>query len=206
MRPGGGLPRFGETGCESSAANEMGVLCQNCCMARALDFGRLPELVETVATGVAHAGRHVDLPAGFIRVGLPVPTEDGTKTERAERSVAALPDERLPEIARLMLADGIDEARSRNAMEDLLWAAEATSAIPKRTRRDIAGSLELEEFLPAYDRFKALLDRLWILGGEFDSLFSGDDGRSLSAQIDQHVRRNPGDWTADVLFERLGRV
>jgi dienelactone hydrolase len=72
-------------------------------MASHIDFGRLRELVDSVAGMIAHAGTQAVLPDGFVRVGLPVPTEDGTKSERAQRSVAAVPDERLPEVARHML-------------------------------------------------------------------------------------------------------
>ena len=120
-------------------------------------------MVDGVADLIAHAGPHRVLPDGFAHVGLLVPAEDGTKTERAQRSVAAVPDERLPEIARLMLAHGIMDAGARNAIQDELWAAETAPDIPKRARRDIARSLDLDAFLPAYDHFKAMLEGLWDL-------------------------------------------
>jgi hypothetical protein len=71
-------------------------------MANHIDLARLRELVDGVACVIAHAGTHRVQADGFVRVGCPVPTEDGTKSERAQRGVAAVPDERLPEIARPM--------------------------------------------------------------------------------------------------------
>jgi len=173
-------------------------------MASDLDAGRLRELVDGVAVKTAHDGRHVDIPTSFARVGLPEPAGDGTKTERAQRSVAAVPDEQLPEIARLMLAHGAVNAATRNEIQELLWLAHPGPRIQKRTRHEIARSLDLDEFLPAYDKFKALLDNIWVLGEEFFPLLSGSVGQSLRAQIDQHVQRNPGDWTAEYLFDQLG--
>ncbi|MBQ1009403.1 hypothetical protein KBX53_00210 [Micromonospora sp. M51] len=172
-------------------------------MASDLDIGMLCELVDVVAKTIAHAGRHQDLPDQFTRVGLPVPTQDGTKTERAQRSVAAVSDERLPEIARLMLAHGLLSAGTRNAIQDVLWAVEATPDIPKRTRREIARSLDIGTFLPAYPQFRRMLEDLWDLDANPLAGFLLND-TSLGGQIDQHVQRNPGDWTAEVLFENLG--
>ncbi|MEU8048090.1 hypothetical protein AB0B71_28585 [Micromonospora echinofusca] len=174
-------------------------------MASHIDLSRLRELIDVAADGIAHSGPHRLLPDGFARVGLPVPTEDGSKSERAKRSVAAVPDERLPQVARLMLAQCVVDPSTRNAVQDVLWAAEPALAIPKRTRRDVARSLDLDDFLPFYNRFKALLHSLWVLGEEpFPLLLPDGGGWSLGAQIDRHVHRNPGDWTAEDLFDNLG--
>lgn len=173
-------------------------------MASDLDHEQLRALVRGVAVTVAHAGRHVDLPASFTRVGLPVPSGDGSKTERAERSVADVPDAALPEIARAMLAHGALDSRTRNALQDVLWAAEPAPEIPKRTRRGIARGIDLDIFRPAYAQFKDMLNRIWDLGGDpFDGWLSGQDN-SLGGQIDRHVLRFPGDWTAEELFDQLG--
>ena len=53
----------------------------------------------------------------------------------------------------------------------------------------------------------ALLDRLWVLGG--DDLFAlafGSNESSLRGRIEQHVLRNPGDWSAEYLFDELGAI
>lgn len=169
----------------------------------ATDLDRLRGLVTHVALAVAHSGRHVDIAPGFAAVGLPVPSDEGSKTERAQRAAAAVPDERLPEIAQQMLARRVTDAATRNAMQDLLWAAEQVPDIPKRTRRDIARTLDLGVFLPAYAKFKTMLQSLWDLGAD---PFGGwlDRDTSLGGEIDQHVARNPGDWSAEDLFDRLG--
>ncbi len=172
-------------------------------MASELDLGTLRSLVGDVATSIAHAGRHVDLPDAFARVGLPVPDEAGnSKTQRAQLSVAALADEQMPGIARAMLAHTVMDASIRNAIQDVLWAGEPRHEVPKRTRREIARELDLDQFLPAYGRFKAMLAAVWDLGAEPSGGFGMTD-TSLGGRIDQHVARNP-DWSAEVLFDELG--
>ena len=49
----------------------------------------------------------------------------------------------------------------------------------------------------------ALLDRLWVLDDARSASWP-DDSTSLRAHIERHVFRNPGDWTAEDLFEQLG--
>jgi very-short-patch-repair endonuclease len=44
---------------------------------------------------------------------------------------------------------------------------------------------------------------LWVLGRDPFSIFTGVD-TSLRANIEQHVFRNPDDWTTEYLFEQLG--
>jgi hypothetical protein len=92
---------------------------------------------------------------------------------------------------------------TRNEIQDVLWADQAAQEIPKRTRREIAQALELRDLVYSPDRFSALLSRLWVLGSGSLSFFTGVD-TSLRANIEQHVYRNPGDWTTEDLFEQLG--
>jgi AbiJ N-terminal domain 3 len=173
-------------------------------VASQIDFGNLRRLVDGEAVKVAHAGTHQELPASFARVGLPVPSEKGTKTELGRMSVALLTDDELPEVARRMLASGGVEPGTRNAFQDVLWAADGAPPIPKRTRREIARTLDLDEFLPNYARFRHLLENLWDLGYDWVPFTTSVDGWSLGARIDRHVCNNPGDWTAEVLFEEFG--
>lgn len=171
-------------------------------MGNSYDLGKLRELIEVAADGIAHAGPTRELVAGLASVGLPDPPEGNTKSQMAASSVAAAPDERLPEIAQRILDRGAEPAL-RNALQDTLWAAEPALDIPKRLRREIARDLDLEPYLPGYPHFKAMLHQLWDLStDDFGSFFGNNT--SLSGQIDQHVRRNPGDWTAEDLFENLG--
>ncbi|MER6589674.1 AbiJ-related protein [Micromonospora chalcea] len=171
-------------------------------MGTSYDLGKLRELVGVAADRIAHAGTTRELVARLARVGLPDPAEGNTKSQLAASSVAVTPDERLPEIAQRILDNGI-QPDLRNAIQDTLWAAEPAPDIPKRLRREIARDLDLEPYLPGYNRFKAMLHDLWDLSSDAFGSFFGND-TSLGGQIDQHVRRNPGDWTAEDLFEKLG--
>jgi hypothetical protein len=171
-------------------------------MGNSYDLGKLREWIEFAADRIAHAGPTRVLVAGLASVGLPDPPEGKTKSQLAASSVAATPDECLPEIAQRIL-DRDAEPALRNALQDLLWAAEPVPDIPKRLRREIARDLDLEPYLPGYPHFKAMLHELWDLSADDFGSFFGND-TSLGGQIDQHVRRNPGDWTAEDLFQNLG--
>ena len=50
------------------------------------------------------------------------------------------------------------------------------------------------------------MDSLWILDEGFVPFLSGTDSWSLHAQVDRRVRRNPGDWTAEKLLDKLGAL
>jgi hypothetical protein len=49
----------------------------------------------------------------------------------------------------------------------------------------------------------ALRESLWVVSDSQLGFFAQDPA-SLRGQIGQHVLRNPGDWTAEDLFEQLG--
>jgi hypothetical protein len=90
----------------------------------------------------------------------------------------------------------------RVTLEDVVWAAQCPVEILKKTRRDIARALDLEDLTFAPERFMSLLDRLWVLGGLLDLLM--DESSTLRGQIRRHVLRNPGDWSTEDQFEALG--
>jgi len=114
-----------------------------------------------------------------------------------------LPDTHLPKVAKKVLIHQALDAKTRNAIQDLLWAGEGPLQIPKRTRREIARGLNLTDLVHSADRFRTMLDCLWVLDDDpLRSLF--DRTASLGARIDQHVFRNPGDWSTEELFEYLG--
>jgi hypothetical protein len=83
----------------------------------------------------------------------------------------------------------------------LLWAGQGAVEIPRKARREIAQDLDPADVAFKPDRFTALLDCLWVLGAPLDTWTGGS---SLRGQIDRHVFRNPGDWSAEDLFEALG--
>lgn len=103
---------------------------------------------------------HRELPAVCAEIGLPVPPEEGTKRERLDASLAALPDAELPAVARNALTRLQLPPDKRNKLEDVLWAGEGALPVPKRVRREIARDLDPEDFVRAGGRLWELLDRL----------------------------------------------
>ena len=91
---------------------------------------------------------------------------------------------------------------ARFAIEDVLWAHRGDPEIPQRTKREIARELDLDAVTRNADRFMALLDRLWVPDSPLDPWTDGSS--SLRGQVHRHVLRNPGDWSAEDLFEELG--
>ncbi|WP_223167998.1 hypothetical protein [Nonomuraea sp. SYSU D8015] len=171
-------------------------------MARGLDLEALRGLVAGVVFDLA-SHSHRELGPICEGLGVSVPDEAfGSKRDRIGQGLADLADADLPMVAERVLQQLQVSPATRNMIQDVLWAGHGTLEIPARTRRDIARDLDLADFLPYSSRFKALLARLWVLdNGPLDWLIEA--GATLSAQIDRHVFRNPGDWTAEDLFEQL---
>ncbi|WP_026342624.1 hypothetical protein [Nocardia sp. BMG111209] len=160
---------------------------------------------------------HKTMTQEYQRLGLiepPLqPMEEGrSKAQRAEAVWKSLGDDELEHLAAQLLADGTLTAAQRNEIEDILWIDVPTVGIPKRVRREIAADLVFEDLTAvARDRFDAMLERLWDLGPAelFGGIF-GDSPRfgapTLRQQILQHVHRNPGDWTGEEFFDKLGAI
>lgn len=146
---------------------------------------------------------HRELSDECVRLGLPEPPSEGTKRERIGASLGALQDADVPKAAERVLTSTLRlDAELRNSIQDKLWSNIGTPELPKRTRREIAHVLDLTAFNHA-DAFMELIERLWVLESDFVSEFLGFS-QSLRTQIEQHIFRNPGDWTAEQLFEHLG--
>jgi very-short-patch-repair endonuclease len=176
-------------------------------MSGAIDLVRLRQLVGGVVATLGDYYTHEKLSEACERLGLPEPPgrDEGTKRQRVETSFAALTAAALPGVAERILVSGEPpqpDAATRNAIQDVLWAGQGAIEIPKRTRREIARDLDLGDLTFKPDQFMALLDRLWVLGTPLDPWSEGSSG--LRARIDRHVFRNPGDWSAEDLFEELG--
>jgi AbiJ N-terminal domain 3 len=170
-------------------------------MADGIDLVQLRNLVGLVIGDPARY-THRSLSEELTRLGMPEPPDEGSKRERIEGSLAALPDADLPAVAVLILASGFSmQAAARNAIQDILWAAKGSAEVPKKARRKLARALDLGELVQNVGRFRELLDQLWVLN---DDPFGWPDSSSPGAQIEQHVFRNPGDWDAEDLFEALG--
>ena len=127
---------------------------------------------------------------------------------RVARSLAALPDTGLPAVAERIVSGTMPLSSgpvARFAIEDVLWADGGAPEVPKRIRREIARDLDrvLDVLTRKADRFMALLESLWDVN-DSQLGFLARDLTSLRGQIEQHVLRNPGDWTTEDLFEHLG--
>ncbi|MFI6530717.1 AbiJ-related protein [Streptomyces uncialis] len=174
-------------------------------MAASRDRSTLRQLVGEVAARLG-TNTHATLNEAFAKVGMP-PSDEGTKHERVERSFAQVSDSDLPVVAQSLLAGGYANTAQRHRIEDLLWAESSPPEIPRRIRRELARSLDLADIVRNEGRFMALLERFWVLRDEMSSLvdaFFGSPGPSLRRDIEQHVLRNPGDWSAEDLMENIG--
>lgn len=177
-------------------------------MAGEMDLLVLRQRVEGVLGDFARMWRHQDIGPECERLGLPEPPPEGecTKRERVSRSLAALADDRLPAVAARIVAGTMPLSSgpaARFAIEDVLWAGRGPE-IPKRTRREIARDLDLDVVTGKADRFTVLLDSLWVLDDDSLGFLTRDTAAGLRGRIDRHVFRNPGDWSAEDLFEQLG--
>lgn len=175
-----------------------------------MDLVKLRRDLREPAEAYVAGHTHEEFDAACERLGLPVLAreEGATKRKRFERCFAALPDDGLSAVAEriLGLEDRPLDAKTRNVIQDGLWAGQQVPEISVRIRREIASALEpqLQDLIEQGDRFWMLLDRFWVL--DTDLSFLLNDGTGLRAQIDQHVFRNPGDWTVVELFEQLGAL
>jgi hypothetical protein len=172
-------------------------------MAGTTDVAALRAAVARIAQRISQSATHKTLDDELMQLGLPASTSGDSKAERAESSVAAASDAQLPEVARRVLTDSrwLDAA-TRNRLQDLLWAGQLHLPIPKRARRDIARALGWDDLLEHYERFRTLLDALYVLDDDPFVAFAGRD-RGLGARLDQHVHRN-SDWTVEEAFDALG--
>src|SRR5271157_176270 len=134
----------------------------------------------------------------------------GSKQVRMTQAFDALPDDRLQNAAELFLIHFPPSARERNELQDILWADLRSPEINKRIRRELAAAMDSEDLYLDARRFDDLLDRLWVLdigsGGTIEAFLLGRryEDRSLRALIQQHVHKNPGDFSVDDLFDALG--
>ncbi|MGX7674629.1 AbiJ-related protein [Plantactinospora sp. DSM 117369] len=164
----------------------------------------LREIVFRAARVIAGGSTHAKLDEDLVEAGLPPSTGGETKAQRGDSSAAAVPDERLREVAvSLVERDSGLHMIDRMTVQDLVWADEHPPPIPKRTRRDLARALPGWILVDHAQRFHNLLATLFDLGR--GGLSFGFEDTSLSGQIDRHFYRNDG-WTVEQLFDELGAV
>ncbi|MFF4755241.1 AbiJ-related protein [Streptomyces sp. NPDC002514] len=178
-------------------------------MVNSRDRSGLRQLLDVVVSRHLSGNTHATLNAAFAELAMPeIPKEEGSLRERIERSYAQVSDNDLPHVAQRILACGSLTAATRNGIQDLLWAESSPPAIPKRVRRELARALDLADMARHEARFMTLLERFWVLDREeslADLLLpSTNRPPGLRQHIQQHVFRNPEDWSTEDLFEHLG--
>ena len=150
---------------------------------------------------------HQEIPGICEEFGLPPPPADGTKWEKIAHSFDALPDASLPKLAERLLARFPPSAVKRNEIQDILWSSLAAPEILKRSRREVARVLSIEDICVDQEKFNCLLDRLWVLEPDapmFDQILDSSS-QSLHLAIEKHVYGNP-DWSVEDLFDKLGAL
>lgn len=163
----------------------------------------LRNLIETELQFLAVT--HQRLSEVLAQLGLHADGE-GTKRQRVVKAMAAIQDENLASLAEsLLLGYCPSDAVRRNRLQDSLWGLRPGLQIAKRFRRELAQALHQEDLYIDGGGFGKLLDSLWVLDDDpVAAIFGGARSTSLRAQIERHVFRNPGDWTVEYLFDRLG--
>jgi len=170
-----------------------------------MDYKKLRSLLAPLVVGLKDAGTNAVLPALREELGLPTPVDDGgSKRDRLTNSFGSLEDAGLPEMAKKLLKRHRPDATTRNQIQDMLWSDDFCPPIPKRFRREIARSINFDELYGDQRRFDDLLESLWVLDANDWMILVGGDMKGLRAEIQQHVHHNPGDWTAEMLFDKLG--
>lgn len=168
-----------------------------------MDMARLRDLLRPNIIALKDASTHEMLLIICNNLGLPTPPSEGSKREKITTSFEALSDADLPVLAERLLKLHPPSPSTRNEIQDFLWADIFGPEIPKKFRRELARTLSINDLYMNSQRFDDLLDRLWIL--DDDPLdFFGSTVRSLRKAIKQHVHHNPGDWSAEELFDKLG--
>lgn len=169
-----------------------------------MDPARLRNLLRLHVGGLKDRGTNDQLPGICEQLGLPRPEPGGSKRERMLSSFDAVADDVLPEVARQFILGFSPPAALRTQIQELLWATDPGPPIPKRFRRELARGLDHDDLYSDAGKFDALIESLFEIEDDPLSDFFGAHRNTLRAQITQHVYRNPGDWTVEDLFERLG--
>jgi hypothetical protein len=164
----------------------------------------LRELLRGSIIGLSQRGTHIQLDDFCKQLGLPTSTE-GSKRDRMTASYDAASDADLPKVAENFLNSFPPSPERRNAIQDAVWATRNLPEIPLRFRHELSRALGgADELFLRADAFEQLLERLWVIDDPFNDFL--DPGRlsGLRREIHQHIFKNPDDWSAECVFERLG--
>ncbi len=150
--------------------------------------------------GFLHAMTHVELSETPQRIGgMVVPNAKGlSKQQRIDLALANLTQEELASFA-LKFAAHRDDIALDEAGREVLEAGDPP--LSQITRRDVARAFG--DDLAGERGTVEMVGRYFPLSSPLDHFF-GNSGRSLRDQIAQHMDRNPGDWSVEYLFGKIG--
>ncbi|AKV02315.1 hypothetical protein AKJ09_08978 [Labilithrix luteola] len=137
-------------------------------------------------------------------LGLPGPVEASSKRLRLHGAVDVAPEATLPDVARRFLEQYPPVVKLRDEVQEIIWSDPLTPRINKRVRRELATVIDK---LGLFDNAKGLdrlLDSLFNIGPTLDEAFLGQP--SLADHIARNVYNNPGQWSAEQLFEEVGAL
>lgn len=141
------------------------------------------------------------MPAFCAQLGLPTPPEGGDKRGRMHAAFDAASDVRIPELAQRMIVRGHLVGELRNEVQELLWDDGPSIELPKRARRELAKALQNVVLFHRWDKFKALLDSLFLFRPDLSiwTLNAGDRD-PIEAMRDDFVRNQESvEWLFDEL-------
>ena len=149
----------------------------------------------------------IDLPTLCTEIGLPPAPDDEQLTKRQyinSRLDKIANQDQVRQVAtnfanRHPLGDYGNNATFE--IEELLWEARPPK-VSRRVRRELASELNNVELFTDPEAFLGVLSGLFDLDPGDIALF--DERNSLQWRIQQHVIRNPEDWSVVELFDELG--
>lgn len=153
-----------------------------------------------LVAGVLQPMTHAELSETPQRIaGLIVPNAEGlSRRQRVDLALEKLTQADLAHLALKFAAHrgdiALDEAGRKVLEAD-------DPPLNHITRRDIARVFG--DDLAGERSTVEMIERLFVLSTPLDELF-GSRGRSLRDQIEQHMDRNPGDWSVELLFRKIG--
>lgn len=172
-----------------------------------MDFVELRKALYFYIEKLKNIATDKELPGICEELGLPSPPAEGTKREKIALSFDTLPDVALPNLAERLLVRFPPSAEKRNEIQDVLWSSVAGLEIPKRTRREVARVLQIDDICIDQEKFHFLLERLWVLQTDANSLerILDPSSHSLRFEIEKHFYEN-GEWSVEELFDKLGAL
>ena len=155
--------------------------------------------------------RRVELPTLCNQLGLPhaPDDEDLTKREYIRSRLAKLAREDRMHTSKVA-AEFVRQYPlgkyfndTTYGIEELLWKAQEPH-VSLRVRRELASTLDRVQLFTDSDAFLQLLGKLFVLHP--DGITILDKRNSLGWKIQQHMIRNPDDWSVSQLFKELGAL